>query len=135
MRRAKDLVLTLIILICQNCATGVKQVEQLFYTDQNNNRYSIQNLMLKYKAVQPLQSSSGTYNGGLDYEVKLSIQAYTKLKQMAIELLKDSTRHSNKREKMTSFLEYHSKNKSYKALLMPSAKRSDFETFLNSFKP
>lgn len=124
----------MILLIMQNCATQVTAFDTLIYTDQNNNRFKIENLQLSYTAVKKIHSSTGQYSGGSNYSVQITKESYLNIKEKALSLIKDTANHAQKRLKTTSVLELNSKNQNYKVILLSSEQREVFENLLRSFK-
>lgn len=115
------------------CASSKKQA-MIYYTDQNNNSYTLTSTIMHYKAVQPSQSSSGGYSGGTSGSFAMPSQSYGELDVLARELLKDSTRHAQKREMMTSVLRMGPPEEGIRAILKPSKKRAQFEALLESLR-
>lgn len=100
-----------------------------YYTDQNNNRYTISPDTLSYLPIKKENSSSGEYDGGESATVALSKKEYKTISEKALELLADTSKHTNKRMMMTSIIAL--KEPSERATLVKSKKRTDFENLLN----
>jgi hypothetical protein len=130
-------VLTLMFLnvLVLNCASGIKEFNNMRYTDQNNNVFNITAQKITYRAVQPEYSSTGYYSGGLDFEVPIQKDDYNSIKQLVTEILNDTTSHAVKREKTIAVLEVVTKNNSNKVLLKPSIRRDALDNLLHSLKP
>lgn len=106
----------------------------IYYTDQNNNSYTLTSSTMHYKAVQPAQSSSGLYSGGTSGSFSMPSQSYGELDVLARELISDSTGHAQKREMMTSVLRMGPPEEGMRAILNPSAKRAQFEALLENIR-
>jgi hypothetical protein len=127
------IVLILSGLALMGCGSSKKQ-SMIYYTDQNNNSYTLTSTTMQYKAVQPSQSSSGRYSGGTSGSFPMPSQSYGELDVLARELLRDSTRHAQKREMMTSVLRMGPSEEGMRAILKPSAKRAQFEALLENLR-
>ncbi len=103
----------------------------IYYTDQNNNRFIISKTEIVYKAIQHIESSSGTYSGGIDKQVKISLSDFELLKQLAFEMIEDEKHHANKREMMTSIISILSKGDTKQVMIYPSPQRETFEKALH----
>lgn len=102
----------------------------IYYTDQNNNRFTISKTEVIYKAIQPVESSSGIYSGGTDKQVKVSPADFELLKKLAFEMIEDEKYHANKREMMTSVISIQITGENKKVMLYPSPQRDTFEKAL-----
>ncbi|SDD66275.1 hypothetical protein SAMN04488104_104517 [Algoriphagus faecimaris] len=102
----------------------------IYYTDQNNNTYSVSATQISYRAIQPEKSSSGTYSGGTDREVNISEEQFKKINSLSERLFKDSSSHAERREMRTTILKKSKSLKEKKAILYPSDKRAEFEDIL-----
>jgi len=102
-----------------------------YYTDQNNNRYTISPETLSYLPIKKENSSSGIYDGGEAATVALSKEAYKTISEKAMDLLADTSKHTTKRMMMTSIIQL--KEPSERATLVKSKKRTDFENLLTGY--
>jgi hypothetical protein len=112
-----------------SCAS-IKQTEMIYYTDQNNNTYSVSAAQISYRAIRPENSSSGTYSGGIDRQVSISKEQFKKINSLAEQLFEDSSSHAARREMRTTILKKSKSLKEKKAILYPSDKRAEFEDIL-----
>ena len=104
------------------------------YTDQNNNVFNITAQKITYRAVQPVNSSTGFYSGGEDVEQVIDKNNYESVKQLVNELMGDQDLHAAKREKTTAVIEVFTMRDSQKAILKPSEKRNTLENLLHRLK-
>jgi hypothetical protein len=102
----------------------------IYYTDQNNNTYSVSATQISYCAIRPENSSSGTYSGGSDRQVNISKEQFKRINCLAERLFKDSSSHAERREMRTTILKKSKSLKEKKAILYPSDKRTEFEDIL-----
>ena len=102
----------------------------IYYTDQNNNTYSVSATQISYRAIRPENSSSGTYSGGTDRQVSISKEQFKKINSLAEQLFEDFSSHAERREMRTTILKRSKFLKEKKAILYPSDKRAEFEDIL-----
>lgn len=121
--------MTAMIILIAGCG-GLKRADMIYYTDQNNNTYTISRSIIDFRAVKPRESSSGLYSGGSDKQVTISADQFKKLSSLAEELLGDAPSHADRREMMTAVLRMGQPPKSREALLYPSEKRTALESAL-----
>lgn len=118
----------------QNCASGIKVYDHIVYTDQNNNQFHIKFPDLSYRAIQPTESSSGTYSGGTNFKAQLTGDDYTAINNLLQALVEDKAFHIEKRTKTSAVIEVRRQDQSTKTMVLPSSKRQELENLLHSFR-
>lgn len=111
------------------CAS-TKKTQMIYYTDQNNNSYSLSVSQINYRAIKPEQSSSGTYSGGNDRRVNISKKQFEKILTLAEQLFEDPSSHAERREMGTSILKMSQSINDKRVILYPSETRKEFEKIL-----
>jgi len=102
----------------------------IYYTDQNNNTFSISANSLEYNPILAEESSSGTYDGGEPATVSLSKEQFEAIRNGAVTLLEDTSKHSEKRQMMTAVLQLKTTDSSTRKILVKSSERAAFEALL-----
>jgi hypothetical protein len=101
-----------------------------FYTDQNNNQYSISASEIRYNPIEPSESSSGTYSGGTKITMKLSPEGFREISKQADALLLTSAGYSSARRMLTAIISVTKAGKTKRGILNPSEERTKFEVLL-----
>jgi len=120
------------LLFLMNC-NSQQNTTKLNYTDQNNNTYFITETTLSYLPIKKRNSSSGVYDGGEKKEITLTTSQFIEINQLANQLFKDTTLHTDKRKMRTSILSSKNNTSFLKVILIPSEKRIFFEKSLKSY--
>lgn len=102
----------------------------LNYTDQNNNQYILQNLMLEYRPVAPHQSSSGTYSGGMAAKTSIHADAALRIRSLSEAILAATAHHTNTRQKTTSVLRLMEGETTREVIISPCTERNALEHLL-----
>lgn len=126
----KTLPFLLFLIQLAGCAS-LKQSPIIYYTDQNNNRFTISRSEIVYIAIKPVESSSGTYSGGTDKQAQITSSDFKLLEKRAFEIMKNKKSHAKRREMLTAVLLIKTAGKSEKAILFPSSLRTEFEMELH----
>lgn len=103
-----------------------------YYTDQNNNSYSITASEVIYNPVKASESSSGYYDGGEPKRARITSETFHEVSKMAELLLQNSEEFAKRREMRTAILSASNNDQTIKAILMPSKERSTFEDLLQN---
>jgi phosphoribulokinase len=104
---------------------------QYFYTDQNNNTYTITSAEVWYDPVTPNESSSGVYSGGEKAVVPISEDTFAEIVLLAEDLQKDSLNHIDRREMRTAILLTEKDGEDIsRVILKPSENRTSLEKLL-----
>ncbi|MEL7532254.1 MAG: hypothetical protein AAFN10_13135, partial [Bacteroidota bacterium] len=116
----------------RNASLHQKTMPSLRYHDQNNNRYSLQGTQFHYDPIQPAQSSSGTYSGGVALKHHISDERSQEIFALATQIMQDSQRHTQQRRMMTAILSLQLTEDWQRATLLRSQLRSEFEGLLQA---
>jgi len=101
------------------------------YVDQNNNRYSINQLTIDYRPIKASESSSGTYDGGEEKNVSITEEEYSEIISIAEYFLSNKELVNQKREMLTAILFTKDQNENKrKVILRSSEKRTQLEKLL-----
>lgn len=73
-------------------------------SDFNNNTYRVTSNKITYKAIQPHESSSGTYSGGEDFERNISTEQFQIICTKVQEIMENTRIQTDKRRMMTARL-------------------------------
>lgn len=106
----------------------------IYYTDQNNNTYSISAKSLVYNPITAKESSSGAYDGGEPATVALTKEQFETMLSSAKALIEDTSKHSEMRRMMTAVLLLKDADSSNRKIVVKSANRSAFEALLHAAK-
>lgn len=128
----KTLSFLLLCLLQLSACASLKQSDMIFYTDQNNNLFTLSKFELIYRAVKPNESSSGIYSGGTDKRVAMNSSEYKLLEKLAIELIESENTHAQRREMRTAVLVIKTAAERKEVLLYPSTLRLKFEQNLQN---
>jgi hypothetical protein len=109
---------------------SMKNSESITYIDQNNNLYRITHKSISFRGTKPIQSSTGSYDGGRDKTANLKPKDFKRLKEISKVLMEDKTSHALKREKMTSVVRIDSGKVSEEVILYDSKHRDKMEELL-----
>lgn len=120
----------LMLFVLTGCGDRVDKMIY-FYTDQNNNTYTISSSEVRYDPITPKESSSGVYSGGEKAVVPITQKTFRKIVQLAETLQQDTLSHIDRREMRTAILLAESNGKDIsRVILLPSEKRSALEKLL-----
>ena len=86
--------------------TIMQQAEILHiqYADKNNNRYILTPDKIKYRPIQPHESSSGTYSGGEPKTMEWAIEEWEACKEIVNQIIQEERLHLKQRRMLTSVL-------------------------------
>lgn len=104
----------------------------LFYTDQNNNKYTITKTTINYNPIQAKESSSGIYSGGIKKNNVLSESNFDEIYTQANLLLKNEDAQTSKRQMLTSVLTFKKEDVLKSVILKRSTPRTVFENLLQN---
>ncbi len=88
--KVKNKLITILMFLMTNTLFAQKKI---VFIDGNNNRYTISKKQIEYKAVKKEESSSGTYSGGKDTIVSISIIQYNEIKSIISQIKADKFNH------------------------------------------
>ena len=125
---AITVLLSLLLVQCKST-----QPVHISYTDQNNNRYTVTESVLKYDPITPAESSSGTFSGGDPLNIKITKNDFEAITNLAEEILSTESR-DNKREMLTSVLTIKKGAESRTVILKKSKDRMNLEEMLQKLK-
>ncbi|MFK7949329.1 MAG: hypothetical protein AB8G11_17185 [Saprospiraceae bacterium] len=98
----------LLIHTAAKAAAIVNQINIMITTiqldDFNNNTYRVTSNKLTYKAIQPHESSSGTYSGGDDFEQEISTEQFQHICTKVQAIMDNKAIQTNQRRMMTARL-------------------------------
>lgn len=72
--------------------------------DFNNNTYRVTSNKITYKAIQPHESSSGTYSGGDDFERNISTEQFQNICTKVQGIMENTVIQTDKRRMLTARL-------------------------------
>jgi hypothetical protein len=128
MRSHTFLCFVLIFLSLLSCSTDTNLY---FYTDQNNNTYTIAPSEIRFDPITPNESSSGVYSGGEKAVIPISINSYKKIVQLTEALQEDTIHHIGQREMRTAILLTEKDGQDVsRFILLPSERRTALEKLL-----
>ena len=109
--------------------TGVCQAQQtkVDYYDSPGNAYHITKTTIQYVAMTPMESSSGTYNGGENKTIKINSQQFATIKSFVYKLKMDKPNQTNERLKGNGAIVINKLNFQIK---MKSVLKKRFEEYL-----
>ena len=109
---------------------GVCQAQQtkIDYYDSPGNAYHITKTTIQYVAMTPMQSSSGTYNGGENKTIKINPKQFATVKSFAYKLKMDKANHTTERLKGNGAIVINKLNFQIK---MKSVLKKRFEEYLH----
>jgi len=120
----------LILFVLTGCGGQVDK-NMYYYTDQNNNTYTIAPSEVRYDPVTPKESSSGVYSGGEKAVIPITKETFKKIVQLAETLQQDTLNHISHREMRTAILLTEKDGKDVsRVIVLPSEKRASFEKLL-----
>ena len=110
--------------------TGVCQAQQtkIDYYDSPGNAYHITKTTIQYVAMTPMESSSGTYDGGENKTIKINPQQFATIKSFAYKLKMDKANQTTERLKGNGAIAI---NKLDFQIKMKSVLKKRFEEYLN----
>ena len=115
--------------ILESCATH-KLSMTYSYTDQNNNQYGISVSEIKYRPIEPSESSSGYYDGGEKITMKITVETFNKISNQADAILLASESFASARRMRTAILSRTKNGETKKVIINTSEKRTAFELLL-----
>ncbi|KPQ19238.1 MAG: hypothetical protein HLUCCX10_03425 [Algoriphagus marincola HL-49] len=122
--------LLLYVVFAVSCAS-MKNPSLIYYTDQNNNSFTISPSSLTYQGTKIENSSSGLYSGGKDRQIKISRPIFEKIHKLAETLLLDTSNHAERREMRTAILQVGDPSAGQRVMIYPSAEREKLEELLS----
>lgn len=142
----KKIIVIIIPLFLFNCSENKKAVKEteniviedkmlenkipeyiLMYADLNNNTYYITEKKVVYDPMTPLESSSGEYSGGEQWEKDISHDTYLEIERLFDKLINNTNGHLEKRERISILI----KTKKSKYILKPN---KELDSYLKSLK-
>jgi hypothetical protein len=115
-----------------SCAASKIDMTTYYYTDQNNNSYSITASEVIYNPVKASESSSGYYDGGEPARAGITTETFQKISKMTETLLLNTEAFAKQREMRTAILSVSKNKQTIRAILKPSKERSAFEDLLQN---
>lgn len=100
------------------------------YSDGSANRYIITPDSLEYIPVQPHESSTGFYSGGVPKKISITPETYRLIKQTLESALTNEAVHTDKRAKMTGLITVKSKN--LRTIVVPGRELDAIDSLLKT---
>lgn len=98
--------------------------------DFNNNTYRITSNKITYKAIQPHESSSGTYSGGEDFERNISTEQFQTICTKVQLIMDNKAIQTNQRRMLTARLFVKTETDSQRFTIVNSAALRELLTVL-----